>query len=438
MKKSEFEKVIGGLEGGNISVLVCYDKLVDGLLKEVQSDHLLLEVDKSPLYITISAIQAIKKNSKDPKITPEKNNKKPTVQLHDVLFSLHYQWITLNELSEQPLHGVLCEIIETHVTLINYEEVLYVPLAAIQTVQKGAKKSLYSLESSLQTQNSVSDLQHKQHVIERRQNTPDLIETVSDVVELDTSPIIINESNRRNTISQKERVQVLSTINDIITEPESQEIISLAVAIEPKELIENAQNSKVVQENDLNNSFEGKKNHIRLDERRVLNNSSFRELMEMDSKDDQVSNLSDDILMNEGSSLENDLPKAQTIAGEKVLPCIDCLRELPGKLLDVEPNKSDQRIDHQNHINEMGINAYRKMSPEAQNAFLEKQYHSLMKHAAKNSISNAEKYNEESSNTSSKFGGSQTDSENKAVLIEKQYTALLKHAATMHEQIIYK
>lgn len=481
MKKSEFEKVIGDLVGGNISVLLCYGKPVVGLLKEVQHDHLLLEVNESLLYITIPAIQAIKKNSKDPLESPVKTDKKSVVHFHDVLFSLHYQWITLNEFSEQPLRGVLCEIIETHVTLINYEEVLYVPLTTIQTVQKGHKISLNSLQSSRQPQISKSVTQNKQQIAEQHLKIPDLIGNVEEAVEIEISQINLNEkddkiivkttntdvkeknsipeeksldvrvkinerstkefnddSNIRKKISLKEHIQEQNKITDSTTGPESAETISPIVKLEPLGTSKSGHDSTEGSKNELIDYSKETKGAIHLDEIRVLNNSSFRELLEMDSKDYQSEIVSNDIQSIEDIPSENERSSPITLAGEKLLPCIDCLRELPGKLPDVDSIKNDQQRTHQNSNDKKEISVYQKMSPEDQNAFLEKQYYALMKHAAKNSISNTEEYCDESSNASYKVGGSQTDSENGTVSIEKQYTALLKHAATMHRQIIYK
>lgn len=380
MKIGDCGTVFRNFTGYRVCVSLSYGKPIEGVLIGSRQEYILLVVDGSILYILVPAITSITKNTKDLRSTTYEQD-------YDVpsLFELREQWVTLNEFSKQPMCGVLSEIEESYVLLINKEELQLIPLTSIETVRKGSNRieqTLDSIPKQMKKEKTVAVevvRNEKEHEIEK----------ISKEVIVHSNASIENTQKPVSTSDQTLDLKVVDT-------NEQDEI--------------DKQDEIVIEENKIHP----------IKEIRVLNNASFRDLMARENSE----------LEQTMTSVENEeniehfkmkTPLDNSIGNEGFLTCIDCLQDAHVRnSLDVPMDFiTQQEIGNLESISHTET----QMSSEEQMAMLEKQYYALMKHAAKNSCSSNFHYENESIET---------------VVTEGQYTALLKHAADMHRTIISK
>lgn len=113
------------------------NRFIEGVLLDVKQDHLIVEVDQNIFYFALEHIHALSKNAKDFRISStivphlDRNN------LAELLCELKYNWVTINSLSNQAFFGVLSNISEDHIILINNHEQLYIQKSFISNIYKG-------------------------------------------------------------------------------------------------------------------------------------------------------------------------------------------------------------------------------------------------------------------------------------------------------------
>ena len=144
MQKKNFENVLYANENKNIGLYLTKNQFVEGILLDIQKNHVVLEVNKKIIYIAINQIQAISKNTKDLHIAKEITPHLVRNDLTDVLIALRYNWITLNSFGNPTLFGILSSIFEDHIILINNKELLYAPITHITDISSEISESDHS------------------------------------------------------------------------------------------------------------------------------------------------------------------------------------------------------------------------------------------------------------------------------------------------------
>ncbi|PIC58544.1 hypothetical protein CSV80_03205 [Sporosarcina sp. P12(2017)] len=380
MKTNNSGEIFRNFTGYRIYVSLSYGKPIEGLLIGSHQEYILMVVDRSIMYILIPSIISITKNTKDLRSTTYEGD-------YEVprMFELREQWVSVNEFSKQPMYGVLSEIEESYILLINEEQLQLIPLSSIETIRKGSS----SLERTIES------IRKK---VEEEQ--PIAAEVVSNDKD-NKAEKIIKEAIIQSSASIENTYKPVSTYDKSL----DVKVVDINVQDETYN-----QNEILIEEHKV----------LPIKEIRVLNNGSFRALMAEANSDlkQTISTVEseEDI---EHVNMKN--PPANRIGNETFLPCIDCLQDSHEKKsvdgsLDFLPQQEIESLEIISHTDT-------QKSSEEQKAMLEKQYYALMKHAAKNSCSSNFHYENESIET---------------VVTEGQYTALLKHAADMHRTIISK
>lgn len=110
------------------------NQFTEGILLDVKQDHLVIEVNKKIVYFAMHSIHSFSINAKE----FCKANKLFTYlnknDLTDVLIALRYNWVTINSLSKFALNGVLTNVLQDHIVLINKKELLYIPKPYISNI----------------------------------------------------------------------------------------------------------------------------------------------------------------------------------------------------------------------------------------------------------------------------------------------------------------
>ncbi|MEK3978301.1 hypothetical protein MKY37_04320 [Psychrobacillus sp. FSL K6-2836] len=141
MQKKNFEKVLYANENRNIGLYLTKNHFVEGILLDVQKNHIVLEVNQKIVYFAIHQIQALSKSAKDQSIAKESSPHLVRNDLMDVLIALRYHWVTLNNFSNPTLFGILSSIFEDHIILINNKDLLYIPISHITDISSKISKS---------------------------------------------------------------------------------------------------------------------------------------------------------------------------------------------------------------------------------------------------------------------------------------------------------
>ena len=137
MGLEKFSAAMDLLKGFQVNLYVGED-IFKGKLIGVETDHVVLETEKKYIfYYNIDKIQAITKNTKQ--FQPEKATVEfqKTQSLMELLHSFQYSWVTILSINKQSFYGVLSEIDEDFVTLINGEERILIKVTHISNILKG-------------------------------------------------------------------------------------------------------------------------------------------------------------------------------------------------------------------------------------------------------------------------------------------------------------
>ena len=141
MQKKDFENVLCANINRKIGLYLPNSQFVEGVLLDVKRDHITLEVNQNIVYFAIYQIQALSKNAKDQRIVTNASNHLTRNNLTDILITLRYHWVTLNNYSNHVLEGVLSSIFEDHIILINNKELLFIPKSHIADISSKVSKN---------------------------------------------------------------------------------------------------------------------------------------------------------------------------------------------------------------------------------------------------------------------------------------------------------
>ncbi|ULT54617.1 hypothetical protein L1999_15770 [Neobacillus drentensis] len=140
MGLEKFSAALDLLKGFQVNLYVGED-IFKGKLIGVETDHVVLETENNYIfYYNIDKIQAILKNTKQFRPENASVEFQKTQSLMELLRSFQYSWVTILSINKQSFYGVLSEIDEDFVTLINGEERILIKVAQISNILKGVIK----------------------------------------------------------------------------------------------------------------------------------------------------------------------------------------------------------------------------------------------------------------------------------------------------------
>ena len=141
MQKKNFENVLYTNENKRIGLYLANNQFVEGILLDIQEDHIVLEVDENTFYIAIQQIQAISKNTTDFSVAKKFSSYLVRDDLTDVLIALRYHVVTVNKYGIPTLYGILSAIFEDHIILINKKELFFIPISHINDISSNISES---------------------------------------------------------------------------------------------------------------------------------------------------------------------------------------------------------------------------------------------------------------------------------------------------------
>jgi hypothetical protein len=157
MGLDKFSAAMDLLKGFHINLFVD-ENVYKGKLVGVESDHVVLETDnKYIFYYNINKIQAITKNTKQFQPDISAVSFQHTQSLKDLLHSFQNTWVTILAFNKQKFTGVLSEIDEDFVTLINGEERILIKVEHVSNILKGVLKEEESKQEDAKEGKNSSD-----------------------------------------------------------------------------------------------------------------------------------------------------------------------------------------------------------------------------------------------------------------------------------------
>ena len=137
MKQQNFTQMISIPKGSKINILLKNEEFIEVILLDVKLDHIIVNMDDRIFYIAISHIQTLSKNAKDPHITKQLVPYLDRKHLTDLFDALKYNWVTINGLGNQTFNGLLSNISDDHIMLINDTEIRIIHKSFISNIYKG-------------------------------------------------------------------------------------------------------------------------------------------------------------------------------------------------------------------------------------------------------------------------------------------------------------
>lgn len=163
MGLDKFSAAMDLLKGFHVNLFVG-ENVYKGKLIGVETDHVVLETDdKYIFYYNIEKIQAITKNTRQfqPDVSSVEFQK--TQSLKSLLHSFQHAWVTILAFNKQKFTGVLSEIDEDFVTLINGEERILIKVEHVSNILKGVLKEESKQENTNENNKSSVESKNKNH-----------------------------------------------------------------------------------------------------------------------------------------------------------------------------------------------------------------------------------------------------------------------------------
>lgn len=127
---------IKGLEGLEIGLFLAENQSIQGTLLSVQEDHLIVKVNENVIYFPITQIKALSKNAKESSVINKgfSNTSLNRFKLEEILKIMYLQWITVNSFGNKSFSGVLSNVYEDYIVLINGENQYYILKSQITSI----------------------------------------------------------------------------------------------------------------------------------------------------------------------------------------------------------------------------------------------------------------------------------------------------------------
>ncbi|MED5101477.1 DUF2642 domain-containing protein [Niallia circulans] len=160
MKELSFSQALEQLKGYKIRIFLNSTRTIVGILLDVKEDHIVLQLDDKIFYFAYDQIHAITKNAKN--ISPQTSllsheNKKSLLNL---LYDFKYSWITIQSINNQLFVGLLSQITEDYVMLLNEDDQIYIQRSFIVGIYNGIyneNESTLSDSSNLSAESPISN-----------------------------------------------------------------------------------------------------------------------------------------------------------------------------------------------------------------------------------------------------------------------------------------
>lgn len=209
MQKKDFENVLCANINRKIGLYLPNSQFVEGVLLDVKGDHITLEVNQNIVYFAIHQIQALSKNAKDQRIVTDASYHLSRNNLTDILITLRYHWVTLNNYSNHVLVGVLSSIFEDHIILINNKELLFIPKAHITDISSNVSKNDLSFLNKKE-QINIQNLYKSSIGKDQSEEKKSYLKTELDRVTVDIGiQVDIAEPITNNTTEQNDLIPIL-------------------------------------------------------------------------------------------------------------------------------------------------------------------------------------------------------------------------------------
>ena len=137
MKQQNFTQMISIPKGSKVNILLKNEQFIEVILLDVKLDHIIVDMDDHIFYIAISHIQTLSKNAKDTHITEKFVPYLDRKHLADLFDVLKYNWVTINGLGRKIFNGLLSNLSDDHIMLINDTELLIIHKSFISNIYKG-------------------------------------------------------------------------------------------------------------------------------------------------------------------------------------------------------------------------------------------------------------------------------------------------------------
>ncbi|MDI2589639.1 hypothetical protein OR571_21670 [Psychrobacillus sp. NEAU-3TGS] len=193
---------------------------IEGILLDVKQDHIAVNIDGKVCYFTLEHIQAISNNAKDFHVLPKNAiNYLNSSDLIGVLKQLKYNWVTINSLGNQELFGVLSNIFEDFIIVINHQELHYIAKSHIANIHKGIFEKEKNIARSTEKLN-IEKVATNMEISKNTEKTTEISKenTIQEVV----SSLIdeINELNdskeeKEKNSAKEQNISVLKNKTDI-------------------------------------------------------------------------------------------------------------------------------------------------------------------------------------------------------------------------------
>ena len=137
MGLDKFSSSLDLLLGFNVNLYIGED-IYNGKLIGIETDHIIMEDENNFVsYYSTEQIQAITKNTKLFQSEEITTNFLKTQSLTEVLNSFRHSWVSILCLNKQKFNGILSQVDEDFVTLINGEERILIKLTHVSNILKG-------------------------------------------------------------------------------------------------------------------------------------------------------------------------------------------------------------------------------------------------------------------------------------------------------------
>lgn len=275
--------VLSSLMNMKIGLYLENSQFIEGVLLSVKRDHLAVDVDGKVCYFTLEHIQAISNNAKEFRILPKHNRHLNSYDLIGVLKDFKYNWVTINSMSDQELFGVLSNIFEDFIIVINHQELHYIAKSHISNIHKGTfekEKNITGSNKELNVEKATTNMNinkntEKTTEIRKENTTQDVVSSlIEEINELDDS-----KEEVEKYLPEEQIVSVLKDKTNINESEKSNEDANLNVIKHLLELLNSIGQSKIIE-----NSTEVSK-EITIQE---VISSLIKEINEMDDSKEEV------------------------------------------------------------------------------------------------------------------------------------------------------
>lgn len=258
-----------------VSLSLAASYKTEGYIVDVKGDYIHFEdKHKVPMYIPLSSIKTIKRNSKMLKIQPYNVSHVKYTHFKDLLKSMKQIWLYVKVANSEYLEGVLGSIYDEYALFVQDETILIIPLSDIVSVQE-FKDVEEDMNMNLEQQDQqVTEVEQKVEVsdeavesvtmdameaavFEEKENQTKLIklEDIQDNLSNDTA-VIETENEERNVPETKVTVSN-EEVNEKVIEFQPAEIPQLEILKEKEEnelILDEDPKEIAAEHNDSNNT----------------------------------------------------------------------------------------------------------------------------------------------------------------------------------------